>query len=197
MGDHLRLWVRDEMMKLVGFSEPTVVDYMIATASKVKSFASLVEKLQSDAQLPRSDATTAFCESLFNKTPRKNSISAVQKSREQLKAKMDYLEKNSKFTLLVDEPEEEPIKKKLKKKNHERKPRKKHQEESESEEETKTTQQRMNDPKSWRNYQEDDKEDNGSSDDDRDNRERDEFANRLFEKDLEKSLRVHDFNLGY
>ncbi|KAI8909620.1 pre-mRNA splicing factor [Gorgonomyces haynaldii] len=187
----LKTWVSDNLMKLTGMSEDTVVDFVLTIANKSKSPDLLLKKLEQGAQLPRNQATVSFCNDLFDRIPRSDA-SAVKRARLEHNEKVKLLDKNKRFTLL-DEPERparsdkstrsEKTEKRLEKKGkHFRK-----RQDSSSESDTP-----LNDPAA--SYRETDisenvKEMQDSEDErERDLQERDEFAQRLLDRDIAKSL---------
>ncbi|CAG8463709.1 8740_t:CDS:10 [Cetraspora pellucida] len=78
----LRSWVSDNTLKLVGMSEATIVDYMIAEAQCAKSRESLREAL---SELPQTAEAQRFINELFDRVPRKNE----QNSKKSKKSKKE------------------------------------------------------------------------------------------------------------
>ncbi|CAG8496477.1 12910_t:CDS:10, partial [Acaulospora colombiana] len=112
----LRSWVSDNALKLLGMSERTIVDYIIAEAQSSKGKEALYEKL--NHLLPTAEARQ-FIEELFDRVPRKSSTqsgdSSVKRKREEQEARKLVESKNSyKFIqdtdLVVEKSEDEYIK---------------------------------------------------------------------------------------
>ncbi|XP_015869881.3 pre-mRNA-splicing factor ATP-dependent RNA helicase DEAH1 isoform X1 [Ziziphus jujuba] len=67
---HLRTWVSDMLMSLLGYSQSTVVQYVIGIAKQATSPSDVVSKLV-EFGLPSSSETQAFAEEIFSRVPRK------------------------------------------------------------------------------------------------------------------------------
>lgn len=200
----LSTWVSDKLMKLVGISDKTVIAYVIALAGKSSSVDSLCTRLQSDAQLPQSAETLQFASLLYDKVPHKSGLSATEIARQVERDKILELEKNSKFTLVLEQEEKQASssKKKSKSRKGEMKLRKRDDEDKwELEENSKSAAipQYFDYKQKWKEEQEmssrspesaDDEHDNEryESERERDLRERDEFDDRLRKRDLEKGV---------
>eukprot|EP00954_Amorphochlora_amoebiformis_P000705 54804-Amorphochlora_amoeboformis.AAC.1 len=109
----LRQWVNDELQDLMGFSDGTTADYLIAMATKASSSDSLAKELKRFGA--KADGKTKrFASELFSKAPRKRastSSRAYQKTESKKKA---LLRKNAAYALLDDDSEDEapaPIRK--------------------------------------------------------------------------------------
>ncbi|KAF5183215.1 Pre-mrna-splicing factor atp-dependent rna helicase deah1 [Thalictrum thalictroides] len=68
---NLKTWVSDKLMSLLGYSQPTLVQFVIRLAKEGSSLANVVGKLV-DGGLPSSAETRAFAQELFVKVPRKS-----------------------------------------------------------------------------------------------------------------------------
>ncbi|MED6192048.1 hypothetical protein PIB30_006548 [Stylosanthes scabra] len=68
---NLKAWVSDKLMSLLGYSQPTVVQYMIGLAKQAASPADLAGKLV-DFGISSSD-TRAFADEIFSRVPHKSS----------------------------------------------------------------------------------------------------------------------------
>ncbi|KMZ64628.1 hypothetical protein ZOSMA_35G00850 [Zostera marina] len=73
-----RQWVSDELMSLMGYSEPVVVKYVIGTTKKASSSTEVYNKLV-DYGLSASAATDAFAKQIFARVPHNNSLSNYEK----------------------------------------------------------------------------------------------------------------------
>jgi pre-mRNA-splicing factor ATP-dependent RNA helicase DHX16 len=89
---NFKTWVSDRIMSTLGLSEPTVVDYIISKAKSSKSGQDLFQELVKVAEIPESTSVLEFMNELVLKVPR------TQKSKTK-----DVLEKNIRYSLLVDE----------------------------------------------------------------------------------------------
>ncbi|XP_020969244.1 pre-mRNA-splicing factor ATP-dependent RNA helicase DEAH1-like isoform X1 [Arachis ipaensis] len=69
--DSLKAWVSDKLMSLLGYSQPTVVQYMIGLSKQAASPADLAGKLV-EFGISSSD-THAFADEIFSRVPRKSS----------------------------------------------------------------------------------------------------------------------------
>lgn len=65
----LQTWVRDQLIDILGFSEQTIVDFVIAIAKKAKDTSSLVDSLQK-CDLPVNDKTKSFASELLSRVPK-------------------------------------------------------------------------------------------------------------------------------
>jgi pre-mRNA-splicing factor ATP-dependent RNA helicase DHX16 len=192
--DPVKLFISDNLIKFVGFSEAKVVDFIIATAKKASSKDALLQRLQKDLEITTTDFES-FSNALYDKFEHKAEKSASQIAKELHRQKVKELEKNAKFTLVEDEEDVvEPVKKKHKKEKREKKLRKKDKNEDAwavEEEEEEVRESKVTDSKRYESQSEDDPEDERE----RDIRERDEFAQRLREKDLEREVNVPTFHI--
>ncbi|RZC08414.1 Pre-mRNA-splicing factor ATP-dependent RNA helicase DEAH1 isoform D, partial [Glycine soja] len=76
--DNLKTWVSDKLMSLLGYSQPTVVQYMIGLSKQATSPADLVGKLV-EFGISSMD-THAFAEEIYSRVPRRSSgINQYQK----------------------------------------------------------------------------------------------------------------------
>ncbi|KAK8154823.1 putative mRNA splicing factor RNA helicase [Phyllosticta citrichinensis] len=80
-----RVWISDNLLRLAGLSDPTVVDFVAATASSAKSAPALADKLGSFLDDDAGDLR-GFAESLFAKVGKradaKSSAGAKEKDRD-------------------------------------------------------------------------------------------------------------------
>ncbi|XP_043805507.1 pre-mRNA-splicing factor ATP-dependent RNA helicase DEAH1 isoform X2 [Manihot esculenta] len=80
MGDSdLRTWVSDKLMSLLGYSQATVVQYIIGLSKQANSPADVLAKM-AEFGFSSSTETRSFAEELFSRVPRKQSgLSLYQK----------------------------------------------------------------------------------------------------------------------
>ncbi|KAF9905756.1 hypothetical protein BX616_000931 [Lobosporangium transversale] len=218
----LKRWVSDTSIKVLGMSDNSTRDYLIACAQSAKSPASLLKALE-DMGITSNASTQAFAQDLFKRTPRTQSkksasgsgastaADAVKKKRQEEAAALKLLEMNDSYGLIIDEGDEKPEKKKKKSssskakdkekdrasddKKREKKIRRKEDENAwESDEEEKEYKRRkmeerereLRPPKTEEELEEERKE----REREEDIRERDEFANRLRNKDESKTKKL-------
>ncbi|XP_044476789.1 pre-mRNA-splicing factor ATP-dependent RNA helicase DEAH1-like [Mangifera indica] len=73
--DHaLKTWISDELMSLLGYSQPTIVQYIIGLAKQATSPDDFQAKLEEECDFPKSgDTTQRFAREVFRKVPRRAS----------------------------------------------------------------------------------------------------------------------------
>ncbi|KAJ3039676.1 hypothetical protein HDV00_012020 [Rhizophlyctis rosea] len=195
----LRTWVSDSLYKLVGSSERSLVDYLVAQAQSSKSPTALVKKLSPILSHPD---TPNFAHELYNRVPRSATTNTARKERQQEeKAKVGLLEKNKQFSLLMEEDEDmgsgadQDGGTGKKRKNREKKKLRK----KEGTEDAWEQNEDQELPFAKRKKQDMGEDEGASAEDEykkeeeereRDRRERDEFAQRLRDKDKEKTKRL-------
>ncbi|CEG75129.1 Putative P-loop containing nucleoside triphosphate hydrolase [Rhizopus microsporus] len=187
-------------MKLFGMSESTMVDFIIATAQKVPSSQDLVHSLV-QAGAPNDDSTQRFCSELFNRVPRKQSRTAAatiaekQAKKKEAKEQAKLRKANEQFQLLMNEDgHEENDDREIRKKEKKLRKKRKQDDLSDDDTEVKTTERRKRDHRD----EKDEKEENDDMDEEtraeierlKDLRERDELAQRIKEKDKQKTKKV-------
>ena len=92
----LKTWVSDHIHALLGVSERTLVQYVIAIASSASSSSSLFEKLV-EADLPNDERSRNFAKELFDRVPRLNSKKAAKSRKSEILA---VHRKNASFQLV-------------------------------------------------------------------------------------------------
>ncbi|KAL8830582.1 MAG: hypothetical protein Q9170_005673 [Blastenia crenularia] len=104
----LRTWVSDNLIKLTGASDSTVVDFVLATGTSAKSSSILQEKLSNFLDGSQSELDK-FSQDLYHRLPRQNGSSAnVHPTRDDKENSMRNVRK--KYQLLEMEDELEPPK---------------------------------------------------------------------------------------
>ncbi|KAI4101866.1 MAG: hypothetical protein L6R37_004741 [Teloschistes peruensis] len=107
MGD-LRTWVSDNLIKLTGASDSTVVDFVLATGTSAKTSSVLTEKLSGFLDGSPSDLDQ-FSKDLYHRLPKQNgTASNGRPSREDKQTSMRNI--RTKYQLLEMEDELEPPK---------------------------------------------------------------------------------------
>ncbi|KAL8833801.1 MAG: hypothetical protein Q9176_007799 [Flavoplaca citrina] len=103
----LRTWVSDNLIKLTGASDSTVVDFVLATGTSAKSFSALQEKLSNFLDGSQSDLGQ-FSQDLYHRLPRQNGAPPDGKRNDDKGKSMQNIRK--KYQLLEMEDELEPPK---------------------------------------------------------------------------------------
>ncbi|KAL8892645.1 MAG: hypothetical protein Q9192_005587 [Flavoplaca navasiana] len=103
----LRTWVSDNLIKLTGASDSTVVDFVLATGTSAKSFSALQEKLSNFLDGSQSDLGQ-FSQDLYHRLPRQNGAPLDGKRNDDKGKSMQNIRK--KYQLLEMEDELEPPK---------------------------------------------------------------------------------------
>ncbi|KAJ3218005.1 hypothetical protein HDU67_006905 [Dinochytrium kinnereticum] len=108
--------VSDHLLDLFGMADRNIVDFMIASAKSAKSDSKLLNTLQAAADLPQTDHARQFVSDLFQKVPRPR-LSAAKEEEKRRRAeereKANLLKKNTEFKLLLDEDEDVKARKDL------------------------------------------------------------------------------------
>ncbi|CAL5201828.1 unnamed protein product [Lathyrus oleraceus] len=97
--DNLKTWVSDKLMSLLGYSQPTVVQYMIGLSKQATSPADLMGKLV-EFGISTTD-TRGFAEGIFSRVPRKSS-GLNQYQKQEREAAM-LARKQGTYTILKDD----------------------------------------------------------------------------------------------
>ncbi|KAI5648272.1 hypothetical protein M9H77_34277 [Catharanthus roseus] len=103
MGD-LRSWVSDRLMSLLGYSQSTVVQYVVSISKNASSPAEIVNKL-ADVGLSPSSETQAFAQQIFARVERKSSGPNLYQQQEREAAML--VRKQKTYTLLEGDDEDD------------------------------------------------------------------------------------------
>ncbi|KAJ8752726.1 hypothetical protein K2173_007036 [Erythroxylum novogranatense] len=95
---NLKRWVSDQLISLLGYSQPTVIQYVISLSKQAKSPADLVGKLKENCDFSASAETHSFAEDIFTRVPRKTS--AVNLYVQQEREAAIYARKQKTYALL-------------------------------------------------------------------------------------------------
>ena len=195
----IRSWVSDNTIKYLGAAHSTVVDYIIAEAQSAKSPEVLYNKL-SGVGFPSGAEGRDFAENLYVKVPRqrKHTVAVQRKVKE--KETTAFVQQNSSYKLLLD-PEEDttqaaPVQKEKKEKK-EKKSKTRRREDGEdqwaSDEEEKRARKRRREvyeeeqqAKYEAQFDEEEQEEMRRQDE----KERDEFAEKMKAKDKATQQKV-------
>ena len=194
----LRSWVSDNTIKFLGAGHSTVVDYIIAEAQSAKSPENLFNKL-SDIGFPGDSEGRLFAENLFVKVPRQRKSGSGTEKKGKERGDAVLRQQNSSYKLLLEPEEETPVvsvkKEKKEKKDKKAKTRRRGDGEDqwESDEEDKRVRKRRREE-----YEEEQRmKYEGELDEEekerqriKDEQERDEFAEKMKEKDKAAQQKV-------
>lgn len=170
-------WVSDKFLALTGISEPTIIDYIIACAQQSKSAKDLQKRLSADAELDTSsEQALQFIEDLYTKLGKK----PVEK-----KQKPKVVEKSFELVEMVEERPKKKYKSDAVKIDAKKKKRK-------VDRETKAKNWEILDADEDFVSEHEETVMENEDEIDRDLRERDEFSERLREKDLKRIQEDHD-----
>ncbi|KAK4264508.1 hypothetical protein QN277_025671 [Acacia crassicarpa] len=102
--DGLKAWVSDQLMSLLGYSQPTIIQYIIGLSKQSTSPADVVGKLV-EFGFSSTGETRAFAEEIFARVPRRASGLNIYQKQEREAAML--VRKQKTFTILdVDDDEE-------------------------------------------------------------------------------------------
>jgi pre-mRNA-splicing factor ATP-dependent RNA helicase DHX16 len=103
-------WVQDQLHTILGYSDKNVADFIIALAQKKKKVSSLVEGLE-QMDVPVNDTTRAFCKELLGRMSSSaggnSSSKAKASAREQHAAALRAKAANESYAMVGDDAEEE------------------------------------------------------------------------------------------
>ncbi|CAL0329722.1 unnamed protein product [Lupinus luteus] len=106
MDDNMKTWVSDKLMSILGYSQPTVVQYMIGLSKQATSPSDLVSKLQ-EFGFSNSPDTNAFASEIFSKVSRKSSgLSQYQKQEREAAL---LAKKQKTYKLLDDDDDNDDV----------------------------------------------------------------------------------------
>ncbi|XP_071802163.1 pre-mRNA-splicing factor ATP-dependent RNA helicase DHX16-like [Asterias amurensis] len=194
----VNLWVRDSLHDILGISDHYIADYLIGLAGKASSGGDFIRRIKDTGTIDVNKSITTFAQELFEKLPRKTSSRVLNRAKEQ--AAIATTKHNQSYALVSDDDQDitvtptSPIKRrdKREKGNKRKHLRKKKEESSESESDPEPE-------RSSKNAKRDEDSDSESDEWDREEKkrlqdleERDAFAERLRNKDKEKTKSVTD-----
>ncbi|KAL8765430.1 MAG: hypothetical protein Q9209_007498 [Squamulea sp. 1 TL-2023] len=105
----LRTWVSDNLIKLTGASDSTVVDFVLATGASAKSSSVLQEKLSKFLDGSQTDLDR-FSHDLYDRLPRQNGAPTIGQSIQREEKENNMRNVRKKYQLLEMEDELEPPK---------------------------------------------------------------------------------------
>ncbi|XP_043706537.1 pre-mRNA-splicing factor ATP-dependent RNA helicase DEAH1 [Telopea speciosissima] len=101
---NLKTWVSDKLMTLLGYTQPTVVQYVIGLSKQASSPADVVGKLV-EFGLSSSTETRVFAEEIFSRVPRK--ASGLNNYQKQEKEAAMLVRKQKSYTILDADDDED------------------------------------------------------------------------------------------
>ncbi|XP_037532031.1 pre-mRNA-splicing factor ATP-dependent RNA helicase DHX16 [Nematolebias whitei] len=198
---NLEQWVSDRLHDILGLSDRYVSQFMIGVARKASSPEDFVGRLEQTGTIDIDHSVTAFAKELFEKIPRRQAVEKPSRAMERQAIEMDR--KNRTYTLLEDSDsceeavgEKQKGKKKSKEKargNKKKHIRQKKASESSSEDEpSKRGHSGQEAQKSVKKEEEEEEEEWEKEERERlqDIEERDAFAQRVRQKDKEKTRNI-------
>ncbi|KZV21698.1 hypothetical protein F511_02856 [Dorcoceras hygrometricum] len=105
--DDLRTWVSDKLISLLGYSQPTVVQYVITLSKKASSPSEIVNQL-ADLGLSSSAEISLFAKDIFARVERKTSGPNLYQQREVEAAALARKQKTYKL-LEIDDDEDDMV----------------------------------------------------------------------------------------
>ncbi|CAI5989234.1 unnamed protein product [Closterium sp. NIES-64] len=125
----LKTWVSDQLYQILGYSESSLVTFVIALAKRSSSVSALTSSLSSNG-LPASPATSAFASQLASRIPSAKKGPSAYKTEE--KAAIEFARRQQQYALLdVDDDEEEEERERERQRGREREERERKEEERE------------------------------------------------------------------
>ncbi|CAN4086275.1 unnamed protein product [Withania somnifera] len=107
MGSELRTWVSDRLMSLLGYSQSTVVSYVLNLAKKASSASNLTNQLIDEMHMSSSSETRVFAQEIFAKVEHKTSGPNLYLQQEREAATLARKQKT--YTLLEADDEDDNI----------------------------------------------------------------------------------------
>jgi pre-mRNA-splicing factor ATP-dependent RNA helicase DHX16 len=195
----IKRWVNDELHSILGYSEPTITNFIVSLAKNTKSVDAFLNRLKSfDEGLAGNQKIRPFAQQLLGKfsQPAKPTASTLpQVSAQQKRLKELELANASLHALSSasdDDEDDIPIKSISKSKKDDKKSSKnlrKRKESSSEEDEVVIPQKNRNTRQTFDNDSDGDI-DKMDAEDDQDARERDQFSTRLRENDKKKTRQI-------
>ncbi|KAM7480079.1 hypothetical protein LguiA_028292 [Lonicera macranthoides] len=99
MGSDLKNWVSDRLMSVLGYSQPTVVQYVISMSKKASSPSEIASELEG-MEVPPVSART-FAQEIFAKVERRTSGLSLYQKQEREAAML--VRRQSTYTILEDD----------------------------------------------------------------------------------------------
>ncbi|KAM4735831.1 pre-mRNA-splicing factor ATP-dependent RNA helicase DHX16 isoform 1-T3 [Anableps anableps] len=196
---HLEQWVNDRLHDILGLSDRYVSQFMIGIARKASSPEDFVSRLEQTGTIDVDQSVSAFAKELFEKIPRQQVVEKPSKALERQAIEMDR--KNRTYTLLEDsdsgeEAAREKPRGKKKSKDKERGNKRKNirqKKASESSSDDETAKRGSSVQEEHRSVKKEEEEEEWEKEERerlQDIEERDAFAQRVRQKDKEKTRNI-------
>lgn len=183
---HVETWVSDRLHDILGMSDKHIAKYMVGLAQKSTTKQDLIEKLKNTGTVDVDESMVSFLNELHEKVPHKEIKEKPARAAE--REALEIQKKNASYKLLSESDDEPPPVKKPKKekdsKKHKRRLRERRKESSSESEEEPSRSTRKSQPES------EDEMDIQDRERQLDLKERDELAQRLREKDKNRTRQV-------
>nr|GEX93641.1 pre-mRNA-splicing factor ATP-dependent RNA helicase DEAH1-like isoform X1 [Tanacetum cinerariifolium] len=197
MGD-LKTWVSDKLMSLLGYSQPTLVQYVISLSKKAKSPSDVYNHLK-DMGVSSSNDTQAFAEEIFKKVDRKATGTNLYKQQEQEAAMLARKQKSYKLLEADDDDENDgsgSVASQSKKTDKRVKRFRKKSENQEDEDDEGVAHLRQEKRAKHKASQDETDESESEEERLRDQQEREELERHLREKDASRTAKLTEQNLS-
>jgi pre-mRNA-splicing factor ATP-dependent RNA helicase DHX16 len=109
MASTLNNWVSDNLVDILGYTDKTLVDYVLAIAKKSPNDPKKFLEHLSKCDVPITSTTERFADELLRRIPNSGASAIKAAVIAEEKKKIDFLKKNQSYTLLLDD--EEPTEK--------------------------------------------------------------------------------------
>ncbi|CAJ0924802.1 unnamed protein product [Ranitomeya imitator] len=183
--DVIEVWVKERLHDVLGMSDRHVAQFLIGTARRSSSAADLVSRLSDTGAVDVTDKVRSFAEELWAKLPRKAPVERPARAAEREALAMQ--QKNKSYALLEDsDEEEEKMANKDEKKRKKKHLRKRKKEESSDSESDRAKNEKVPSPQ----VISDDEEEREEQARLKDLEERDAFAERVKQRDKEKTRNI-------
>ncbi|KAK9066578.1 hypothetical protein SSX86_013901 [Deinandra increscens subsp. villosa] len=106
MGSDLKTWVSDKLMSLLGYSQPTLVQYVISLSKKASSPSDVFNNLK-DMGVSSSSDTRTFAEEIFRKVEHKSSGPNLYRQQEEAAAMLARKQRTYKLLEADDDENDE------------------------------------------------------------------------------------------
>ncbi|KAG9345245.1 hypothetical protein JZ751_009791 [Albula glossodonta] len=196
---NLEQWVNDRLHDILGLSDKYVAQFMIGSARRSSGPQDFVSRLRETGTIDIDQRIIAFAEELYSKIPRKQAVEKPARARE--REVMEMERKNRTYTLLEDSESEGEIasqhvkeKKKDKDKGKKRKHLRQKREESPSSSEEEINKSKRVAADKKKDVEEEEEWEKEERERLQDLEERDAFAERVKQKDKEKTRHILERN---
>lgn len=176
----LNKWVKDQLHDIIGFTDRSVCDYVIALAKQKNHTSSSLLKALEQADVPNTTRTKEFAKNLLAKLP-KAGQSAYKEAEKSTKA---ALKKNASYAMLDDDDEEEEMERMLR----DNKTKMAKDLKRKAKEDAKAEKKQAKEDKKAKKQETEDERAQRERDDDM--RERDEFHQRMVDKEKANTRKI-------